>query len=616
MDNFIFAEELELSIIEHRLKNLFRMLDELGEDIFYPAIIFNETFWQLNFKKRLSVLTEKQRDWAGIEPIKQTILYKDNFFIDLIKSIKITYFNYTKLTLETFIDIFKTKNKFTISDFIPFSEPNNSGLSLLNDILIEKNEKLPASQEKSLLNRINALKYYSASTDKTQIDTLIIAYEFNPQNISNFINSIIKIDKAQKTKIYKNSRFTIIFINKYSKQLFDKYIEENDIFKEIFESNNFEYDYIDADSLEIKDKYDFILLDNVLSSFPVEILTKFDGLFFNALYRLTYIDRYNPKKTLENISLITAPIRQLDKINDEIFDNIDFELTWKRFENTEIINLLEQACVISERINIRFSISILKLLVKLIKSLKQNGQIYIWDYCDNDFSKYGFGIFNDKRGLNKYLVDYKLYFQIMDLFEDISIETSITSSLELISSELHNNNYSYIKLKDIIRFVNDDKQNLQEFFDINNFDFLEDVKKITNKYKIFSKLKEQKIILFGLPTFLYNLGFGYFNKSVLKEKKLVKLLQKSYLKKYDVNSYEKEFFRNLLPMIVDKMTESDEVLVCKEIDDSKNADIKKVIEAVNMNLESFFQFVINNWDKIEKQSRNTDNYSLMNIIRK
>ena len=610
MDNFVFSPELELSILEHRVELLLKMLAEIEVDAFFPAIIYNESFWKLGYEKKLSILRDKQSIWVGENPINRTILYKDQFLQDIVKSVKITYFNYTKIDLENFIKILTTKSKFSVTDFESFGDTNSQTLSLVNDLILKQDnlEKIP--NDKILLSKIEAIKFYSHFPAKNKLNCLIIIYNFDFDYWKNFFESLRKLDEAGEKKLFESSKFTFLFINQIVKDNFEKKYRDNNL----FQSENFEFEYAEINSIEFKQKYDYIFLDSVLSSLPTNILIKYGSEFFHAFGRLAYLDRSDPKKALEDIALLTSPIKQLD-ISEEILNNLDYEMTWRKFDSDEEISILENAKVIHERAILRFSIISLKLIIKLIKASNKNALIHIWDFSENSFSKYLFGIFQDENHISRSLVDFNLSKSILELFEDINVKSNIYSSSEILATEILQDKDGFVRLEEVMDFVNMEKEYLQQFFDVKNYTFYEDLKRVSRGLNFFSNLKEKNVVLFGLPTLLYNAGFNIFSKNILKNPKLKeKLHNQKGLDNFNLKSYEKEFYRNILPIISEKLNENKGILITKDKENKNNKELRKLLGELSINEDYFFEFINKYWDEISDLSKHKASYKLMEVV--
>lgn len=610
MDNFVFAHELELSILEHRTELLLKMLDEVGVNRFFPAIIYNESFWKLGREKKLSILIDKQSSYLGDNPINKSVFYCDSFYLDIIKSVKITYFNYTKLSLETFIQILQTKNKYSITDFDSFGSEKSKTLSLVNEIILLKDNIQKISNEKNLLGKIECLKFFSKFNKYKNINSLIIIYRFEFEFWKIFFESLKKLDESQNTNLDKNSSFTFIFLNK------SRFAKDIQLFDKLKESTNYsiEAENIDISELTFRDKYDFIFLDSVFSTLPTDIITKYGHNYYNAFGRLVYVDRTNPKKALEDIALLESPLKQLDQMDQSTLDNIDFELTWKLFDNKETINILETAEVIHERSLLRFSIISLKLLINLIKASKPGSLIHIWDYSENAFTKYQLGIFKDENNLSRFLFDFELNQKILSLFEDIQVQTKIYSSSEILSTEILEDQEGFVRLEEVMDFVNFDKSTLQDFFDVKNYSFYSDLKSMTRGLNFFKNLREKNIMLFGLSSLLYDTGFKSFKKKVKSSDKLSSLLESDKeFENYHLGSYEKEYYRNILPKISDRLDENKGILITKDRSNKNNKELLNLLDELFIDPDFFFDFINKNWEEISNLSKHKTSYKLLEI---
>lgn len=610
MDNFVFADELELSILEHRTELLLKMLDEVNVEAFYPAIIYNESFWKLGREKKLSILVDRQVSYIGDNPVNKCVFYKDYFYLDIIKSVKVTFFNYTKLSLENFIQILQAKNKFSITDFESFGSKKGKTLSFVNEIILLQKDQKKINNEKILLSKVESLKFFTKFRSHKEINALILIYQFDSIFWSTFFESLEKLNQSQKTDLNKKSKFMFLFTEKptYEKDL-EKLLE-------IKRSTNYsiEAENINIFDLELRDKYDFIYLDALISTLPTDIVTKYGKNYYNAHGRLTYTDRSDPKKALEDIAILESPIKQLDKIDLGILENIDFELTWRLFNRKESINILETAQVIHERSVFRFSIESLKLILNLIKASKKGSLIHIWDYSENYFTKYQLGIFKDENRISRFLFDFELNQKILALFEDIQVETKIYSASEILSTEILEDKDNFVRLEEVMDFVNFDKTTLQDFFDVKNYSFYSDLKSMTRGLNFFKNLREKNVMLFGLSSLLYDTGFKSFKKKVKSSDKLSSLLESDKeFENYHLGSYEKEYYRNILPRISEKIDENKGILITKDRNNKNNKELLNLLDELSINPDFFFDFINKNWEEISNLSKYKASYKLLEI---
>lgn len=608
MDNFVFANELELSIIEHRLTNLFELMDKLEVYNFYPAIIFNESFWQLPVQKRSAIISTSQAEWCGDNPINKSIFIYDPFFIDLIKSVKVTYFNYTKINLKSFLDILKIKNKFTVSEFTSFGSQNHNPLYFLNEIRLRtENYQNKESFSKKIFGKVSAINFYTNFAKKEKVDVLIATYSFSYELWESFFDSLQKIADSKKETFLKNINFTLIFISKSSLEFFEENINKYPSIYEFIKDKILNYEYIDINEFAPKRKYDYIFLDELISSLPTEILLKYGRDYYHQLVRITYVNRDDEKKALENMGQINSPVKI--KIPEDLLNELGYEVTWDKYENQKLFELIEANQKILERQLIIFSITALKLIVNLIKNLEKNGKLEIIDYNANISKDL---IFQDKSQLHRIPIFQDLYIKIIKSFEDLSIKISADSIDSIISAEIFDKEDEIITLEDIYNILGQNTQANKDFFDMENYTFMDKLKKISKKFTKYKIIKEKNFFFFGVGTLIYNNGLKKFYENVKKDIPTIKLPENLINK--NLNSYEKEIIIEVIPEIIQKLSENRDVIISFNKDSKINEEIKRILKEANLKEKNFFDFINKYRDELSKdKAAKISNYTLITI---
>lgn len=614
MDNFIFSEELELSVIEHRLANLLDQLTNLDQDIFYPAIIYNESFWRLPLQKRLVVLQNNQIEWVGDKPINFSFFYVDEFYVDLVKSVKISSFSYSKISLENLISIFKTKNKFSISEYQSFGEVNNNNILFLNDLFLPLSTK-KEDYQKEILGKLLAVKFFSRFFKKTSLRCLSLIYKFDPILWINFLNSLKKITSKQNSQLLSNTTFFLGFLSETSLKTFEDYLINNPNFRKDIGEINFTYDVINFFDLKLKKNFDFILLDEVLSIIPTDIITQYGNDFYIAFNRLTYAKRNDQKYAIERIAELTSPSKDKNIQTDDL-QNISLEITWEKFENPQLIDLVKKNKNIVEREIFRFSVSLLKLLVDTIKSLNTGGFIQIFDHIDNGESKYSYGFFVDREKLNRMPFDQELYLKILNSFSDISFEYGLKTVNEIISEEIYEGESKILKLGDLLNFMFQNIEKGKELLNIENFSFRDELKKLSSKYSFYQFLAKKNIFTFGLTSLIYNVGLGKFSNELKLHPTFSKILNNARITKKNGESYEKEFMANYLEKVMVTLTDNANLLFTIDKKHKLNKEIISLIESLNIDVDKFYNYIEKYWNEISEISdKLPKNFQSLEIIK-
>lgn len=606
MHNFVFSTELELSVIEHRLVTLFNLMEKNEVYYFYPALVFNETFWQLPLQKRISIITLNQSDWCGDNPINKSIFTYDPFILDLVKSVKLSYFNYTKINLESLVNILKTKNKFEITEFTSFGDIKNTQ-KIVNDINFRKEDyKYNKRFSKSLFGKILAINFYTELKAKLKYEPLIVTYNFSFDIWENFFQSLKKILETKKENYLNSLKFTVIFISKYGHEYFLQEVEQYPALNYAINKGIIIHEYIEITEISPKHKYDFIFFDEIISILPTEIFVKYGHDFFHQTARILYYDRKNEKEALENIGLINSPLSS--KISPDIINKLAYEISWEKYDNPKLFELLENVETIREKNIITISIIALKFIVLMIQNLKSGGTLHILDYCRQNSNLF----FEDNNGFQRLFINENYYQGILESFEDLKIEFASKSIDIIISEEIFDNEEETFVAGDLVSFLTENKEASREFFAEQNFNFYEKLKRITEKYKLYSFIKSKGIFTFGIGTLLYKLGFLKFYNNFKKEIN-IPFLQNNVESK-NLGSYAKEIIVEIIPIIIDKLSANSDLIISFIPDSKINDEIKKILDEVYLKPSTFFKNINKFKESIlQKKKYSQSNYKLITI---
>ncbi len=611
MENFVFAEELELSVVEHRLITLFELMEKHGVKVFYPALIFNETFWLLPIEKRISIIEHSQKDWLDDHPIHDAVFYIDPFYIDLIKSIRLTYFSYTRIKFEQLLEIFKIKNKYSINPFVSFSDYNNVQ-HILNELILRSEYfKYLPSQSKILLGKIFAIDFYTHYNNKKNYKYLILTYNFSFDIWENFFESIDKIASSKNEDLTKNVEFLIIFLSKFGYQQFHKNLENYKALSRAIEAGIITHDYISIEDISPTKKYDYIIFDEILSLTPTEILIKYEREYYHRFGRLVYTDRHDEKTALDKITIIQSHITS--EIETQLIDNLYYELIWQNYRNPQLIDFIEKCVTIFEREMFTLSIIGLHLTTVMIKHLKHGGKLQVLDYYNERPLHL---LYNDKYGLLRFILNSNQYISILSSFSDIQVNLQLKPIDHLLKEEILENKEEVFYLGDLLHFLVEDPKLFREFFDEKNFTFYDTLKNLLKKYKFYYFLRSKKIFTFGLGTLLYIVGYNRFYKTFKQITKIELLPEVSKVQIYE--SYTREVLVSMAPILVEKFKDNQDIIISFNPNSKVNEQINKILQESYIKIDEFFNFINKYQDKIvetakENKSKPYRNYQILTI---
>lgn len=594
------------------------MLEKVGTLYFFPAILFNETFWQLEHEKRLAILNTNQVGWVGDHPSNRAYLFKDPNFLNVLKSIKLTYFSYSKIDLPALIDILTVKNSYAITDFKPFGDPQESPLIALNKIVKKyssKNEPEEQPHASPTLAKITAAKYYSRFNKLKQVESLIVS----PLSIldfwENFFKSLDLIDKNQNTKLLVSGIFYFAEQNESSKEILLQELEKYHFLKTLFQNKQLIIQTLILSELTVERKYDYIFINKALNTVPADILLKYSNTVFNVLGRVVYTQREDEIKAAEKTAKL-ASLETDTTITDEDIQSIDYEILFREYQNIKAINLLETNFNFRERLMLRFSVPLLSIFVKLVKSLKTNGILEVWDYTETRLSKNTLALMRKDNGEVYTLIDFDMYMSILRSFDDISIDYKTKTLFEVIAEEIPDTKHVFLSLEKIVSYMEVDHEFTRKFFDINNFTYKDEVGKLQNNLKAFEFLKKKKIYLLGIPTLLYKTGFKKFKNNVLKHSKLKDFVEKENFSNRNLKSYEHELVAALIPFTLNKAEKNKTISITRELSAPENAEFYKFLEEAGFDKERIMHVIQERWEELVQFSYFASNIMMLEVSQK
>ncbi len=596
MQNFVFSENLEISIIEHRLITLFEILEKIKVSYFAPAILFNESFWQTPKEKKYAILASTHLEWLGKNPMQKAFLYLDPMYLDLIKSVKLAYFSYSKLDMKSLIDMLKVNSDFAINSFSSLGDPASSSISLLNSLstLLFKDEEIETMhKEFGNVPKFTALQFFHRFSSKKTCRCLFVVQHANITFLETFLDSINKLDHLENTQVYQGISITLscsdaIIVDKITNQ-----IKNYTHLKHLHENSRLSIQ-INVQQEE-KNKYCYVFLGLHISRLPAEVIYNYDGEMYNFSGRLVYADRSNLEEAREKVKELKHADGSFKKFQKKDIHMLDNELIFERYGNTEVKNLLMEVCELKERWYMRFSIPALQSITNCITSLEPKGYLEIFDYGETDSSYSSPGLFRDPRGGMYTLVNFDLYQKVIGSFQDIDVESKILSMHEYLA--YNHGGEELVVIDSLNNFLLKHRNIWQSFFTLDNFTFALAVKKAARPYRIFSFLKRKKIILFGLSTLLYRTGFEKFKKKIKQQRTLLHYYSSENFTCSNLGSYENEFLAAFATRYL-QVTSKETYFIAKPADDKNDSSFYELCNSLGFDTLKLNQFLTANWEKI------------------
>lgn len=596
---------------------LLGILEKTEVNFFYPYLLFNETFWLQGYQKRVAIIAGDQPEWVGDDPAGFTKFYGDPFFLELLKSVKLTYFTYTKITFDELIKIFQSKNKFAVTDFYRFGDETNSPIAFANAITtqyaLENNNRVRIPELNSL-SKILAVKIYSSFESKEKINILSFFAKPNISFWENFLDSILTLDEAKNTQTASKINLTLLTHSVVSKNALQHELEISDIPDELKE--NIILEKVDLEDLNLRENYDYILFENFFSTTPTDIIYKYGTKFYEAIGRITVVDRTDPKEAVELVADLTSPVKDFTKLHLEDILKLDFEIIWKELNNEIIQEFLQEDSLIVERNFIRFSLLNLKVLVNAFKQLNEKGFLHIIDFCETPLSQYGYGIFIEQDGTIRTEFPEELYKTILNSFDDISLNYSSELVNKILASEILKNEGDFIKVSDITSYIGNNIDFGRKFFDLENFEYKNELKKHIIGLKSNFSMKKRNIMLLGIPTYLYNSGLAKLTSFLRKDPVFAKYFEgNEFIKSNNLNSYDKEFIVFMIPKIMKDLEKIDNSLFTNKTETSQNDNFIKILQYYGLNPANCIKLIVENWEEIKQESLNSRQYKLIEVTK-
>lgn len=588
MTNFNYSEELQISIVEYRLKNIFDILTKNNLYYYSSSLIFNDSFWLLSYIDRENILKELKPEWVGYSPKQSYIFSINKKDLKVIKAIKNAYFTYTKITHDDLVNILKLKKKNQITEFKRFSELDNIN-NIINDLNIRSSTfKYKKVISKKLLGKKlfkQIIKKEAINKNKTQV--LILSYFPSLELWDVFLKKLIKYN-TRKPK--KNIKFEIHCISKHSYNYIQANIQNYKYLYKLIEENLVKFEYLDLANINYNNIYDYIIFEDLLSFLPVDFIQKYNEEYFVRSMRILYKPEINQKEIKKIKKLI---LRKEDKIEntENILSNFLYELIWEKYQENEIVNYLNEQKLIEEYITTSFPLTAIDLTLKLLQNLKKKGNLIIIDYFDS------LGINNSTiKDINKFEripLNINVYQKILqNVFENrINI---VSKNIEEFLLENKSSKEEILNIDAFLKLIISNKDIGKKFFEYNIFNFDEYLTSLEKKYWYFSILREKKIFLFGLSSLLYKLGYKKYLSEVEHILKYYdKTIALNKLKVNWFNSYKKEILFEIFPYIINKLKYYTEIpIILKEY--QKNKYLNKILKKLKINPNKFLSFIKEN----------------------
>ncbi|MFQ3676281.1 MAG: hypothetical protein SNJ64_07060, partial [Endomicrobiia bacterium] len=513
----------------------------------------------------------------------------------------------SKINLEGLLGILKVKNKFEITEFASFGDIK-SAHNIINQINFRReNYEYNKRFSKSILGKVLAINFYTDFQGKSKYEYLIITYNCSFDIWENFFQSLEKIAATKGKNYLKHAKFTVIFISKYGYEYFLQEVKKYSALNAATNNGLLVHEYFEIIEINPKQKFDSIFLDEIISTLPTEILIKYGQDFFHQTARIIYYYRENDKEALENVGLINSPLTS--KISPDLINKFAYEISWEKYDNPKLFELLENIEPIPERKIITISIIALKFIVLMIQSLKSSGKLHILDYCEQNSIDI---FFEDNNRFQRIFLNEYYYQRILESFEDLKIEFDSKSIDTIISEEIFDNKEETFVLGDLVSFLVENKEASKEFFAEKNFNFYEKLKNITDKYNLYSFIISKGVFTFGIGTLLYNFGFNKLYNHFKKEVKLE--LLPDLVRPKNLDSYTKEIVVEMIPIIINKLSTNSDLIVSFVSESKINEEIKRILEEVYFNPSNFFEYINKFKENIlQKKISSDSNYKLITI---
>jgi hypothetical protein len=622
VSNYVFSESLEISVIEYRLIQLFEMLEKINTPHFFPSIIFNETFWQLPNEKKLSVLSFNQIDWILQNPIHASFFFVDPGILDVLRSVKVAYFSYSKVDFKSLIDFLRSKNIFSITEFASFGDVQQSPIVALNKLFSDNEEvkQIPVNKNHidrfDTLAKISAVKFYTRFVKQKNINILVLGSGKDSLYWEFFFKSLKILDTKQKTKILSN--LSIFYTSPLQKTLdnFGESFASNPVLNELYTNQQLNLDILDITNFKTKVEFNYIYSCFNLSYQPADIFIKSGRDIYNLVGRLVYTENKDPGITVKKVAEFQSPFSSNTSLEHKDLEAVDIEISANVYTNKKIIDLIEKNLGFLEGTYVRFSSVILNFLIHAVQSLKSNGYIEIWDINETRESLHFQSVYRNNNETVFLPVNYDLYSNILRSFKDITVDVQTRNLQKVLSDELLNVGNEFISLESFIMYLLDTPSAWRKVFTIDHFLHKKELEKIISGSEIFQKFYKNRVLLFGIPSILYKSGYKNFKRKILADPILSKYIDKELLNEPAANNYKNEYLVAMVPNITNQVTEQKYTLITKDKESSQNKDFYQYLERIGFDKDKVMAQINDMWDELLVASKQRMNLSLMEIQKK
>lgn len=573
MNKYILSDELEISVIEHRLLQIYFICEKSAVEFFYPGIIFNESFWRLERQKRYAILTtDALFGWLDTEGTHLTKLYLDGEYLEIIKTLKLIYQPNTKVSLVEFVELLTKEGK-KQKKFYSFGDINNSPLIFINKLvasLTKNNRSLenttqvaPEKQNtkvlfyrnnvySELIGKSFALDIY-AKYEQTELvqDVLFFLNHDSSEIFLDILRAFKKIFTDNPKQLENVCKFYIVHEKHFNISNYEEKI--NNVFpkgeNELWTFAEVE-DFID---LKPTIDLDYILCIDVLSNLPSEIIYKSTTDYY--LLKGRVVVKTNPDVNKEQLlEKLSSPNKFSQTYTKEELDMLDLEVVYVQ-NSQKILSVMpaQELPYKDDNSYARFSPGKLAFLIKLLKALKPNGTFHLIDLEENIFNSKKLEFPKNSLGFYENFINFEYYIHNLNVFSDLNFNyfyKGLNESLSTILYEKENYLYSNKALKFAIE---ENKKFFGDLFAIKNLEKNVELTKILKKLRKYSFLKNQKIPFLGLGSLIYKYGFGRLKKklaNVYPENKV--FVDMRFM---NSKSYNKEILLNIINYFYDNAIE-------------------------------------------------------------
>lgn len=639
-----YSPELELSILEFRTEQLFELLKKLGIQYYYPAIIYNEIFWDLLFLEKVKFLED-----LILKPLFQTLgddpkywsRIRTNYnylkFLDVTKSVFIANSKYT------FDQYFKSLISFekNIYNFESFGSISKNPLLKVNSLL-PKNipETVSLDKYSEYLDLFPKLLSFKLLEDVDLVENIL--YFINTINQKYLLDMLLFLKEIQGENflsLITKKKFTIIHEKGYKfKDLITR-------LEKIIEGDVFEYiEIYEVDFLGIKSvrKYDRVICIEVLSTFPVPIYCKYkDDIYYELLARPTLLSDEGEKDENKEVKKIKKKTNdhndkkqqniheekksqkcfiydKSEKIKLHELDNLFFEYTYVPVDFLFIKKLMgDKESTIANGRHFSFSKSILNFIIELRVLCKSEKGIVLVDLYENEFGD--FDEFNINRfGYFSQLLNFYFYKKYLHLYEyEILLDEAVPLN-RVISYEIYGGQKTLLSTGTLQLHLHNDTSFFEKFFSKKNFYLIDEVRLLDKRFKKRYNLIKYNPLSIGIIRIIYEKGFEKFKKQLLlkaKERKVsrehLEFISNLSILKY--SSFENEYIFNCMKFFDDKITEIHPYITI-ELEASYDNEFNQLLNESGLDKKSIKKVLGKNKIKLAEIEGGMFKYKLIRFI--